>query len=456
MPKKTIFITVPEASAARNVLRGSFWNYINAERNFRIVLVTASLKKEQYAKEFFGKDITVEELPYVAPGFLEKALAFISRNAFQTGTTTFNQMRQRHDGGSFLALMFKRFLWHAFGRSKTIQVLVRRIELMRKQLPTVRALFDRYGPDLLFSTVAIHPEIDVAMLREAKRRKIPTIAMLRGWDNFTSHGFLRVVPDRMLLQNEYLKRMGMTYHFLMPEMFEVVGFPQNDWYFRNEWILPRDAFLQKLGIDPKKRMILFGAMGDFLFPKEGEIADVFEALVESKKIPQDLVMVFRAHPAFQSPLERMKSFRHVIPDRNAVYLSSQVDSWEMGEEEMKHLVNSIVHSEMVITSGSTMALDAVALGKPALSAAFEKTRVNYWISARRFRHHYTHYEAMMATGGVRAADSEGALAEAINAYLENPRKDADGRTCLIKEFLAPYEGDSGKRIADAVHTLIQK
>ena len=447
---KTIFITVPEASVTRNILRGSFWKHFNDGRNFRVVLIITPQKEEEYKKEFSGQDIILEPLPYIFPDFTEKIANFIAKNALRTGTAIFNQMRQYHDGGNFFAMIIKRALRFVCGDSFLLQKVFRRLELLRSPHPMVRELFERHRPDAVFSTVAIHTEMDIPILREATRRGISTIATVRGWDNFTSHGFLRIVPDKLLLQNQYLKDMGVKHHFLSPHMMEVVGFPQNDWYFRKDWIEPREEFLKKLGVDQKKRMILFGAMGDFLFPKEGEIAEVFEELVESGKLPQDFVMVFRAHPAFPSPLDEMKRMKHVVPDRNAIYLSSQIDSWEMGEKEVAHLINSIVHSEMVVTSGSTMALDAVALGKSAISAAFEKSMVNYWISGRRFRRYYTHYEAMMATGGVKTADSPEDLVAAIMAYLANPAEDSEGRKKLAEEFLAPCDGHSGERIAQKV------
>lgn len=448
---KTIFITIPEASSARNLLRGGFWPAFKKSGEFRIVLITTQAKKEQYTREFGGEHIEIESLAYEPPSFVERVLAFFSRNALGTGTTTFNQMRQYHDGGSMLALGAKRAVWLALGRSRLFQAMIRHIELARRPSARIAQLFNQYRPAGIFTTITIHPEIDVVLLREAKRRGIKTIGMLRGWDNLTTHGFLRVVPDRMVLQNQYLKDMAQKYHFLPEFMFEVGGFPQNDWYCRRDLIEPREEFLARIGIDPRKRVVLYGAMGDFLFPREGEIAEVFEEQVASGVLPSDLVMIFRAHPAFASPLERMKSMGHVVPDRDALYLAEgEVESWEMGEKEMRHLINSIVHSEMVITAGSTMALDAIALGKPAIAVAFEKTPISFWVSARRFRTHYTHFEALMVLGGVSAADTPEEFVKAVVRYLEHPEADEEGRERVRTQFLAPMEGDSGARIASAV------
>jgi hypothetical protein len=445
---KHIFITVSEASVTRNLLRGTFWKYFGSGADFLTVLLVPINKKNEYEKEFGGKNVIVEGFPNYHQSVAEKLTALLARNALKTGTTTMNQMRQFVDGGGRGGLLLKRFLWHVFGDSSILRQIVRIFELQYPPTAEIRRLFNLYRPSLIFSTITIHAEMDVPILREAKRRRIPTVGMLRGWDNFTTHGFLRIVPDKMLLQNQYLKEMGIKHQGLKEDMMEVVGFPQNDWYFRKDLVEPRAKFLARLGVDSKKRIILYGAMGDYLFPMEGEIAESFEELVESGKIPRDLIMIFRAHPAFPSPLEKMKNLRYVIPDRKAIYREAgKFQDWEMGEQEMAYLINSIVHSEMVITSGSTMALDAVALGKPAISVAFEKTPMPYWLSSRRFRHHYTHYQDMMATGGVRQADSPEDLAYAIKEYLEDPSRDELGRRNLREKFLEPYDGHSGERIA---------
>lgn len=452
---KTIFITVAEPSATRNLLRGKFWEAFRAGLNARVVLVTAPDRLELYRREFADTHVCVEALPRPPRTHLGALTAFVARNTLRTGTVMLNQMRgPRASLKGYVAFCVKRLLWNIGGHSRLLQRAVRSLDLRISPSDAVRALFDHYHPDGLFSTVAINENIDIPMLREAKRRGISTIGMYRGWDNFTSHGFMRMAPDRILLQDQYLFHTGVAMQHLNPMQLEVVGFPSNDWYFQHDLILPRDVFFRTLGIDPRRRMILYGAMGDGLFPHEGEIAEVFEEMAETHMIPEDCVMVFRAHPAFPSPLERIKGMRYVVPDRNVITLGGQVHRWEMGEKEVAHLINSIVHSEMMVTAGSTMALDALVLGKPAISVAFEKTRAPFWWSAGRFWDHFTHFEDMMATGGVSRADTAEAFAAAINAYLKDPSRDQEGRARCAAEFFEPNDGHVGERIAERVRLYL--
>lgn len=117
-------------------------------------------------------------------------------------------------------------------------------------------------------------------------------------------------------------------------------------------------------------------------------------------------------------------------------------------------MNSIAHSEMVITTGSTAGIDAIAMNKPVISAAFENRPINYWLSARRFRKHFTHYIHLVETGGVATADSPAEMALRITEYLENPQKDAEGRAHAKARFLSPLDGGAGGRIAKEVLALL--
>lgn len=447
---KTVAIVVAETPIIRNLLRGDFMRVLRESGSCRVILVTNPDKKERFAKEF--EDLEVVSVKPDSPKFLEKVLIFISKNSLKTGTVTFVQKREPDVATlkGFLKLIIKRFLWNVFGRSSMVQKLARRLELSRAPSESIALFFDTYKPDLIFSTIGLNTSADIPLLIEAKRRKIKTVGMVRGWDNFTSHGFLRVIPDHFLLQDEYLREVGIKYQFLKPEGLTVVGFPQYDYYFDSTLKEPREEFFKRLGISSDKKLILFGAMGDFLFAKEGEIAEIFEELVEEEKIPNNLVMLFRAHPAFDSPLEKMKSLKHVISDRNAVYPAGNLNDWDMGRREVSHLINSIVHSEMVINAGSTIGLDAIALEKPAISIAFEKTKMPYWFSAARFRDAYTHYEDLMRLGGMAPADSKEELARVINRYLKDPKADSVGREEVKKKFFSPFDGKVGERIGKII------
>jgi hypothetical protein len=58
-----------------------------------------------------------------------------------------------------------------------------------------------YPPDLVLLTDIFHP-MDVALLHLARANGIRTVGMVRSWDNTTSKGYLRAVPDQVVTPND--------------------------------------------------------------------------------------------------------------------------------------------------------------------------------------------------------------------------------------------------------------
>ncbi len=348
--------------------------------------------------------------------------------------------------GRHFVFVLKRLVWLIFGRSRLFQWILRGVDGLIPTDPRIKNIFDKYRPDLVFTTVAMFAEMDAEILREAKRRHVPTVGMSRGWDIYTNSGIMRIVPDKLLVHNRYAEETAQTHQFISQSKILRVGFPRNDYFLRSNLYEPREEFLAKLGIDPKKRIIFFGAMENFWFPHDDEIARTFDELVECGKLPSDLMMLFRPYPGSAGPVERIRGLKHVVPDIRS-FTTSAADRWEMREKETAHLVNSLRHSEMVVVVATTLAIDGMALDKPAISTGFQKTPLPYWFSAQRFLDHWSHWTALLSTGGVRRADTPQEFASAVREYLENPQRDADGRTRARKIFLEPYDGQAGERIA---------
>jgi CDP-glycerol glycerophosphotransferase (TagB/SpsB family) len=312
-------------------------------------------------------------------------------------------------------------------------------------------IFEREKPDLVFVTGLTEFDFDVPIACEAKRRGIRLIGMTRSWDNFTSHGLTRVLPDRLVLQDEFLEEMAMRYQLVDPKQIpiSIVGTPHYDAYFHQRQALrSREEFFKEMQIDPKKRIILYAAMGDFLFPYENQLADVFEELARTKQVPEDVQFIYRPHPKFQTQVERIRNMQFVSVDEQTAEGTKTVQQ-EMEKWELDHLTHLLAYSDVVLNTASTMALEGALFDKPVISIAFNGTEKNapYWLSAERFFDCYTHFEDAVQTGSLPLAHSPRELAEQINTALAHPEQGKEGRAALVKRFIAPYDGNSGLRLA---------
>lgn len=460
---KTIFVTIGESMTARNIFRTPFWGaLLRNNPGERFVLLVPQEKKDYYAKEFGAPNVVVEGFDPEFRGRFAGVLTSLMRSSIASHTNLWSKMRsyQRGDSG-LLVTIFKRVYTSTLGRISRWKIFLRWLLLFVPPNEGTRELYARYRPQLLFAPSLTQYDFDVPIAVEAKRRGTRIVGMVRSWDNFSSHGLLRVVPDLFILQNMFLREMAERYQALNEKRvpMKVIGVPHYDTYLDIEPILEsRENFFRRMGLDPKKKLILYGAMGDFLFPREGSMADVFEELVAAGKIKEPAQVLFRAHPKFQSPLERIKTLRHVKPDRGATYLSGEMKSMEMEDKDTRHLINSIYHSDAIVSGASTIALDAVLLNKPTVVAAFDgKTKnVSYWDSVRRFYDCYTHFEAFMEASRVPRADTKEELAEYINAAFIQKVYDSTRRQKVIELFAAPRDGKASERLEKIISEEVQR
>ncbi len=463
---ETVFITLGNKFVARNIFSTKFWP-IFIQRwggKVKIVLLVPNREADFYKKHFTSPQIILEP---VEPRFRSRFAGMVTslaRSAVKNHTNLWSKMRSYERGeSSFAVTLFKRVHTLILGGMNWYKRLLRFLILRIRPAAKLADLYEKYQPRLLIETSVTDFDFDVPVAAEARRRGLRIIGITRSWDNFTSHGMLRVVPDKILVQNEFLREMAVKYQAISSKLIEVVGIPHYDWYKElDRWLEPRERFFAKTGLDPQKKLILYGAMGDFLFPAEVGVADVFEKLIESGKV-QEAQVLFRAHPKFTSPLERMEVMRHVIPDRMASRRGDLIS-----REEISHLINSLYHCDILVTGASTLAIDGVAFGKPVVCVGFDPaselparygvgqgSKPSYWHSVRRFYDTYTHFEEFMKTGAARLARAPEELAEHVNAYFKNPRLDEEGRKRAVERFIAPFDGKSSERLEESISDHVQ-
>lgn len=129
---------------------------------------------------------------------------------------------------------------------------------------------------------------------------------------------------------------------------------------------------------------------------------------------------------------------------------------DAGHKEMdnnSYLLNSIYHSELVVSGASTMVIDGVIMDKPVVCVAFDgekEGKVGYYESVRRFYDLYTHFEDLVEQNGCKIAYSKEQMVKCINLYLSNPTIDKEGREKIKESFAYKIDGHSGLRLAESI------
>jgi hypothetical protein len=116
---------------------------------------------------------------------------------------------------------------------------------------------------------------------------------------------------------------------------------------------------------------------------------------------------------------------------------------------MLMMASTIFWSDIVLNVASTLTIDAVALDRPVICAAFvEGVKESYF----RDIFERSHYRKLVDTGGLRLAYDEQALVAAMRDYLADPTLDRLSRKRLRQQLCHRLDGQSARRAAEVVLT----
>jgi hypothetical protein len=206
-----IFLGMDSGVAIRNIIRTDVFAVLKAQPWLRIVIF-GPLVDDEFLREVAAPNVLVEKLPQKKEGPILALLASIKKEiwADKAQLFTFGSKRLRKRGRG-IRDFFIRTLCRIDSADRIRATLAKIRNLEKRFAPAhAAAFFDRYQPDLLFTTTLYSRVHNLEWL--AKQRGIPCAAFVLSWDNPTSKGPFPVRPERVILWNEILRQELITYH----------------------------------------------------------------------------------------------------------------------------------------------------------------------------------------------------------------------------------------------------
>jgi hypothetical protein len=444
---KTILVTSSEITVARNLLRTDFLKKLLSNTEVHVVLAVPAGDHKSYKEEFGGERVTVVGVERPRETFFSRIVIFVARNAHRSRTIRWVQDEQYFLDAKVMLYLVRLFTYYVVGSIPLMHRIIRAFDRRITTDPAICKIFDEYRPDMLLATVLFR-DVDVQFAREAKRRGIKLLGMMRSWDNCTTYGHMRVVPDVFLSQSAFISEMAIRYQKIPAKRIILVGAPLYDLYIKKEIIWSREKFLKYFGLPSDSLVALFGAVGTFLFTEEEQLIGLFNDLLKKKLIPSALRFIYRAHPSFPVRRELPDSDNGVIVHRTGG-TASQIRGDMLAEDEDLY-INSLFHADVVITTASTVGVEAALFDKPVISIDFDHVKPPVFARSPRVFQTLTHVKEMMKCRGMRRVASQSELASAISGYLRDPSQDAVGRRCIRERLLEPLDEKSSERMVEYV------
>ncbi len=455
---KTIFLTMSRGVIARNIMQTNVLRLLK-EAGHRLVILTPAFRNEKFLKEFAAPNVFFENLVEPKWGFWDWVLVGCHKALAYNDSTKLRDLcgipgTGKAEKGSFFKFMVKKvFLW-PISKIQPLKDAARWLDKILVKGRYYKEIFDKYNPDLVFSTSVIE-DADVFVLKQAQARKIKTVGMPRSWDNLSKTN-ARALPDKLLVWGEFSRDEAVRFHHAKKENIIICGIPQFDFYHREDYLMSREEFCRAYGIDPNKKIILFCSEGKYT-PRDGEVAEIVSNFINRGELARDAVLFIRPHFLFLGDEKKFAALEgkpNVFVDRGYNHSAIFRDNWDYGEEQIKKFTNMVRHADIVITSVSSISLDAATVNKPIINVKFDGYATLPFKKSVARIYMYEHYKLVARSGGVWIVHNEQELRKVINSYFLNPQLLSDGRRKLRDYWCHKIDGRSGRRLAEAVLELL--
>lgn len=449
---KTIFIPVFSHHVARSTLRTNIARALGEAKDVRVVVFVPNFKREMYQEEFSDLNVLFEgvaEFPKTYSA-LDRFFHRLSLFYFNTRDARFRRKRfLYHERKQMARYVFSLCLLFVLSR-KPLRKMFRKLDFLLIRDERLAHYFDTYQPDIVFSANMTNQH-DLSFLRHAKQHGTRTVGMIKSWDNITIAKYpFRLSPDTVICHSRPIRRDVTAHLDCKEEHTHLTGIPHFDLYVTKSRS-SRETFCARLGIDPAKRIVLFASVSRSN-PTEAQVATLIDTMIRRRMIPQDVVVIFRYHPSQKTAMPGLPQNENIIVDDSKSTLDHNGPFSEILSRDMEHLADSLHHAELLITTGSTMAIDGSAFDKPVIDIGFDgfETRPFHDSIRRTYTPHKEHYYPIARSRATTIVYSADELAAAINRYLKDPALHRKERQWIVDEYCYRFDGKSSERIAHYV------
>ncbi len=463
---KVILVPVTSNFFARNFLRTEALSILKGQREVRLVFLVPKTQLDHYRSTYPFDNVEFDVLPeIVRTAASEIFFTFLERSSIHSyrvkadAKVTFFRGSRRVSKLQYLkrapVYVYKRFLYALGSLGKPWRGLVRRIYGAYPR-NFFNDIFQKHSPSLVFCPTMVWSE-EYCLLREAKRRGVPSVGMVFSWDTFFSKTFLRLHPDTLVVQTDMIKSQAEKLGDFTGEI-RVTGVLQYDLHFTKKDFLPRADFLKKLGGDPSKKIILYALSGKAGLEADMAALVALAEAVQKGEITTPVQILVRPYPRYdfkEKTIHNMKEKYGVLVEASTTAIGDG-SGWEMDERSIEFLENSLYHSDVVVSMYSTFFIEGAIFGKPLVAAAFDyPTERPYFDSAKRFFELWDHLHILKSYRGIALGTTRELFLKEINTALRGEDSYKTGREEIVMAQCQFKDGRSAERLATVIVNAVE-
>lgn len=461
-----ILLIVPDGVAVRNYIYSDFVEELK-KNNFDVVLYH-QIPDKAVAEIKKVKGDSISQIIKI-PNFKETAFARILRETSVYARLLYNKRKLKNKTIMLFWTKkqnsFKRFALTltseivGFLASKNYALILRMEHLYDNNVlknnsaKTIEQDIININPDFILN---LHQRalISVPIINCAKKRGIPTGTVIFSWDNVPKARLISRYDNYFVWSDLMKNQMTLLYPEINPDTIEVVGTPQFEFYFKSEFIKEKADFFAEYQLDMSKKTVCFSA-NDVSSPYE---PIYFEHLceeilkIESQIRPQ---ILFR-----KCPVDKSNRFDKVLEKYSYNVVSIDPD-WQVENEneiafvtiyptynDIQLLTNTVLHSDVVVNLGSTMAHDFAVYNKPCLYLNYDPVPNSAFKVDSIFQ--FEHFKSMENTDAVGWINNKSEFSEKIMQALNHPNQVGKDRLKWMNTIVQHPLNQNSEKLAKKV------
>jgi hypothetical protein len=248
---------------------------------------------------------------------------------------------------------------------RALRATLAAVERMIPPSRAIEAFLREQRPDLLLVTPLVElGSQQVDYVKAARRLGIRSALCVASWDNLTSKGLIRVLPDHVLVWNETQKREAVDLHGTAPDQVVVTGAHLFDRWFDARPSRSRAEFCARVGLDPDRPFVLYVGSSVFIAPDEVPFAERWLAALRGSGEPSvaQFGVLVRPHPA------NARQWRAFDAAGFAnVALWPPIGTDPNAADFRRDYFDSLYHSAAVVGINTSAQIEAGIVGRPVLT-----------------------------------------------------------------------------------------
>jgi hypothetical protein len=295
------------------------------------------------------------------------------------------------------------------------------------------------------------------MIALAKKKGIKNGTVIFSWDNIPKARLISKYDSYFVWSNWMQSEMELLYPEIKSETIKVVGTPQFEFYFKEQFQLIKEEFFTTYNLDINKKTVCFSA-NDASSPYEAlYLEDLCESLmrIEEPNRPQ---ILFR-----KCPVDVSNRFDVVLNKYSQLVISIDPD-WRIASalentfteiypsfSDISLLVNTVLHSDMVVNLGSTMAHDFAVYNKPCLYLNYDP--VNPSTFKVKDVYGFQHFKSMAGIVPVGWINNRLDFKEKILQALDDSETTGPDRLQWMQKIVQHPLHNNSKNLVQEISTL---